>query len=184
MPEDIVSKARQFAIEKHKGQKRKWDYAKDDYVEHPIRVAQRAAKLGLSTVSIVAAFLHDVVEDCGVTIHELSAEFGAEVAVAVYQLTSATKRMDKEKREKLSRAERKKIDHDYIRGIDDELKVVKALDRLDNLREMGGAPSGFRDVYRWESVKLAFALQPTPGSRWEHLVEDLRLRIVQETIVI
>ena len=75
-----------YAKELHEGQFRKSGEA---YISHPVTVAEIVAELGLDTDSIVAAMLHDTVEDCGtkVNLEMIRRMFGAEVAMLVDGLT-------------------------------------------------------------------------------------------------
>ncbi len=61
---DLLARASAFASEQHEGQKRRTGEA---YIEHPIAVAGILAELGMDDVTIAAGLLHDVPEDCGVT---------------------------------------------------------------------------------------------------------------------
>lgn len=89
----LTSKARLFAVEKHKGQK----YGDNDYVHHlqgVVRnVVKRNADNPLLAILIAIAWLHDVLEDCDVTLQELINEFGVCIAFSVQDL-SKTKGQD------------------------------------------------------------------------------------------
>lgn len=83
---ELVQKAMDFAYRRHFGQKRKENLI--PYFLHPCSVMSRLHKLGISDEIILgAALLHDVVEDCGVTILELRGSFGEEVAAIANELT-------------------------------------------------------------------------------------------------
>jgi (p)ppGpp synthase/HD superfamily hydrolase len=142
---ELIIDAAQFAAEKHKGQKRK--YSNRPYITHPIRVAGRVATHGMATNQLVAAaFLHDVVEDCGVKLSEIALCFGHIVEGYVEDLTN-------DKDVKGNRAERKKANREKIKGIRTESKLVKLIDRIDNLYEMPES-DGFAIVYAKESILL------------------------------
>ena len=74
---EALAKAISIATEAHKGQ---FDKAGFPYIAHPFRVMQRLHNQGHNEELLVAAILHDTVEDTNVTIEEIEAEFGAEVA--------------------------------------------------------------------------------------------------------
>lgn len=146
--ETMQQKAREFAEKAHAGQLRK--YTGVPYMTHPIRVAERVAELPDATQEMVAAaYLHDVVEDCGVTLQEIEVAFGFEVARIVDGLTNKTKGMT------ASRAERKRLDRLHLARQPKAVKLIKLIDRIDNLREMGGADDGFKTKYADESRLLA-----------------------------
>src|SRR5262245_5805844 len=79
-----IERAYRFAAEHHEGQKR---MSGEDFVEHPLAVAQILADLGLDTTTLEAALLHDTVEDTEVSVEELDVEFGPEVSRIVDGLT-------------------------------------------------------------------------------------------------
>ena len=148
---NLILKAASFARCAHAEQRRK--YNDRPYIQHPARVAGRvAAHPDATEVMVAAAFLHDVVEDTPHTLDEIVAEFGPDVARLVAELTSPSKGM------KAPRHERKQIDRDHLVTVSREAKILKLLDRIDNLQEMAEAPGGFRRKYCEESRLLAEAI--------------------------
>ena len=146
-----ILKAAQFAREAHKNQRRK--YSGRPYIEHPGRVAARVAIHPCATETmVIAAWLHDVVEDTGVELTEISDLFGAEVAALVGELTNPSKGSSAPRRE------RKAQDRDQLAQASREAKIIKLLDRIDNLNELAGAPSEFASTYSEESRLLAEAI--------------------------
>jgi len=89
-PEKIamVENAYNYAMKAHEGQMRKSGVP---YLEHPLKVALTLAELQLDTSSLMAALLHDVSENCGISISEIDKEFGAEVARLVDGVTKLGK---------------------------------------------------------------------------------------------
>ena len=79
-----VKNALIFATKCHEGQKRKTG---EPYIIHPIQSAKLLAEMNMDWPTIVAALLHDVIEDCGITFEELENEFGLEVATLVEGVT-------------------------------------------------------------------------------------------------
>ena len=76
LPADRVSaiaKVLEFSITAHEGQSRR---SGEPYVTHPIAVSSMLANLKMDTLTIEAGLLHDVVEDCDVTVDELNKRFG------------------------------------------------------------------------------------------------------------
>ena len=80
----LIEHAREFATRAHTGQKRA---SGRPYIEHPTAVAAYLTELGFDAASIAAAYLHDVIEDCGVTRAQLAHEFGDDVAFLVDGVT-------------------------------------------------------------------------------------------------
>jgi RelA/SpoT family (p)ppGpp synthetase len=126
---DLVRRAYDVADHWHAGQTRK---SGAPYITHPLAVALLLAEIGMDTTTLVAALLHDTVEDTGLTIGQVKAEFGAEVAVLVDGVT----KLDGAKWGDHAEAEtfRKMI---VAASIDLRVLVIKLADRVHNLRTLG-----------------------------------------------
>jgi hypothetical protein len=118
----MEDKAMKFAIASHEGQYRKGGYV--PMVSHPIRVADTLKRFGFSVETVIAGFLHDVVEDTDVTLDDIEKEFGAEVRRIVAGNTE-----DKTK----TWLERKQHTIDWIREAPLEVRALIVADKLDNL---------------------------------------------------
>jgi len=150
----IILAAAALARAAHSGQKRK--YNGRPYVEHPARVAARTAiHPGATEEMVAAAFLHDVLEDTGVGPDEIEARTSAKVLYYVDWMTNRSKKTHPS----ANRSERKRIDRERLAGAPGEVKIIKMLDRIDNLREMDGADPGFGRLYGQESLLLLEALK-------------------------
>jgi GTP diphosphokinase / guanosine-3',5'-bis(diphosphate) 3'-diphosphatase len=125
----LLRRAYAVADHWHGGQVRK---SGAPYITHPLAVAILLADIGMDTTTLVAALLHDTVEDTGLTIGEVKAEFGAEVAVLVDGVT----KLDGAKWGDHAEAEtfRKMI---LAASIDLRVLVIKLADRVHNLRTLG-----------------------------------------------
>lgn len=157
----LIIKAAQYADEKHAGQSRK--YNNRPYITHPIRVAGRVATHKFATGKLVAAaFLHDVVEDCGASLDEIRTYFGPTVTHYVSSLTNPPRVPG------VRRADRKAADRQRLKSIDNECKVVKLIDRIDNLLEMDWS-DGFAKLYAEESLLLLEAISDADESLAEEL---------------
>lgn len=144
------------------------------YVEHPARVAARVlVRPDVDEAMVAAALLHDVVEDTAVTLDEIRAEFGDAVADLVHALTNVYKAGA---HPGLNRAERKRLEAARLAGIPRAAKIIKMLDRIDNLREAPGQDAGFLRVYAAESRELAAAVGDADAAlHAELLAEIIRL---------
>jgi len=100
---------------------------------------------------VIAAFLHDVVEDTSVTFEEIRSLFGDEVARIVAGLTNE---YTKQAYPKLTRKERKKLENQKIAQLTTDIKIIKLADRIDNLGDMT-LDDNFLPVYLEESKLLA-----------------------------
>lgn len=101
---DKLKDAYEFAEKAHEGQKRD---SGDDFFEHPKAVGLILAELKLDIDTIVAGLLHDVVEDCGVSIDEIKEKFGADVARIV---SGVTKISNLKLNEKLNESDTKSLE--------------------------------------------------------------------------
>jgi (p)ppGpp synthase/HD superfamily hydrolase len=131
----------------HKDQKRK--YSNKPYHTHPFRIASNVLTtysdyfLNLED-SICAAFLHDTFEDCGATTADLFDHgFSLVTQHYVIGLTSYSKQI----KSTASRKERKKMDLDYLEKQSNDIKLLKLLDRLDNVTEL------LKDLWNYEEAK-------------------------------
>jgi (p)ppGpp synthase/HD superfamily hydrolase len=144
-------KALRFAERAHAGQFR--DYTGAPFVTHPIRVAARIAALPDSTEEMVAAaFLHDVVEDCGVPIDEIGKEFGLVVQQLVDELTNAPDQPGHNRRA------REAYRFAKLATVSKEAKTIKLADRIDNLSELPKT-ARFWKTYQQESRQLLEVLR-------------------------
>ena len=127
-----ILEAAAFAADKHRDQRRK-DPAASPYINHPIALANILANEGgiLDATVIVAALLHDTIEDTETTAAELRQLFGEEVAEVVMEVTD-----DKS----LPRAERKRLQIEHAGHISESAKLVKMADKIANLRDIAASP--------------------------------------------
>jgi len=134
MGSDIVAVARalDFAARKHSDQRRKGQ-AKEPYVNHLAEVARLVAEAteGRDTVAVLAALLHDTIEDTATTREELEREFGPEVAAVVAEVTD-----DKS----LPKAERKRLQVETAPHKSTRAKLIKIADKTSNLRTIAASP--------------------------------------------
>lgn len=152
---ELENKALNFARNAHNGQFRK--YSNSPYIVHPVSVADF---IGLNykqqdTNLICAALLHDVVEDCGVTIEELQQEFNEDIANLVFWVTKKSKTSDG------NRATRKRIDHEFLARAPDRAQTLKLCDRYCNLNDtlFDDSPVDFAEMYLRETQDLLNYMQ-------------------------
>lgn len=148
---DMIQKAFDFANEAHKGVRRR---SGEPYILHPIAVAKIVvSNIGLGYKSIVAALLHDVVEDTSYTIDDLRSLFGDKVATLVEGLTKIKTVLDNE-----DKAQQKSMQAENFKRIlltlNDDVRVVliKLADRLHNCRTIEYMPEHKRDKILSETM--------------------------------
>lgn len=130
----LIRKAFDFANEAHSGVKRR---SGEPYILHPIAVARIAAKeIGLGTKSVVAALLHDVVEDTDYTVDDIASLFSPKIASLVDGLTKISEVMGADS-SKQAESFRK-----MILTLADDVRVIliKIADRLHNMRTLESMP--------------------------------------------
>ena len=139
----LIRKAFNLSVEAHSNQRRKTG---EPYIFHPISVAKIVAnEIGLGAVSIVAALLHDVVEDTKYTINDIEQLFGETVARIVSGLTKISS-LKKDKDHSIQAENFRKMLltlHDDVRVI-----LIKVADRLHNMQTMDAMPA-------YKQVKIA-----------------------------
>ena len=122
-----------FALEHHSGQSRD---SGERYISHPLAVAIILAKMRIDYQSIIAALLHDVIEDTPVTKEEIIAKFGQAVANLVDGVTKLTQIEAPDKDETQAQNFRKMV---LAMSRDIRVILIKLADRLHNMRTVSGA---------------------------------------------
>jgi guanosine-3',5'-bis(diphosphate) 3'-pyrophosphohydrolase len=124
----LLLRAISFAADKHRNQRRK-NKESTPYINHPIRVCSNIAEIGGVTdvVPLVAAVLHDTIEDTDTTYEEIKYQFGKEIADVVVEVTD---------NKSLSKVERKKLQVIRAPHKSHAAKLVKLSDKLDNLSDL------------------------------------------------
>jgi len=127
-----VLKAACFAAERHAAQRRKGATA-EPYINHLLEVAGlvSSALAEADTNLVIAALLHDTIEDVGVTREQLDARFGSDVAALVAEVTD-----DKS----LEKAERKRLQIVHAPQTSVRAQVIKVADKISNLRSILTSP--------------------------------------------
>lgn len=148
---EMIQKAFEFANEAHKGVRRR---SGEPYILHPIAVAKIVvSNIGLGYKSIIAALLHDVVEDTDYTVDDLRSLFGDKVATLVEGLTKIKTVLDNE-----DKAQQKSMQAENFKRIlltlNDDVRVVliKLADRLHNCRTIEFMPEHKRDKILSETM--------------------------------
>ena len=162
----LLQRAYDVAETAHASQKRK---SGDPYITHPLAVATVLAGLGMDTTTLVAALLHDTVEDTGVGLDTIVEDFGAEVA----HLVDGVTKIDKVQFGDGAQAEtiRKMI---VAMAKDPRVLVIKLADRLHNMRTLRFLPPEKQEKKARETLEILAPLAHRLGMntiKWE--LEDL-----------
>lgn len=138
---ESVRQAYRFADQAHLGQLRKNG---DPYITHPIAVAAQCAEWKLDAQALMAALMHDAIEDCGVTKEDLVERFGAPVAELVDGLTKLDKLEFDTREQNQAESFRKML---LAMAKDVRVILVKLADRTHNMRTMGDMPRN-----KWQRI--------------------------------
>ncbi len=162
----LLQRGYDVAEQCHRGQLRK---SGDPYITHPLAVATILAELGMDTTTLVAALLHDTVEDTGKTLEAIGAEFGTEVA----HLVDGVTKLDRVKFGEAAEAEtiRKMV---VAMARDPRVLVIKLADRLHNMRTLRFLPPAKQERKARETLEVLAPLAHRLGMntvKWE--LEDL-----------
>lgn len=149
----LVNKAKTFAKQAHEAIDQRRKYTNDPYIVHPASVAKLVASVTDDEAMICAAWLHDVVEDTPVTIEEIQAEFGEDVAQLVADLTDVSKPVDG------NRKIRKEIDRGHTALASPRAKTIKLADLIDNSSSIAKYAPGFAKIYMQEKKALLAVLK-------------------------
>jgi (p)ppGpp synthase/HD superfamily hydrolase len=135
-----LARAYHFAAERHIGQRRKGE-AKEPYMNHLTEVAELVARAtdGTKPEIVIAAVLHDTVEDTQTTLDEIKALFGETVAALVAEVTD-DKALPKQTRKDLQVA--------HAAHASPGAQVIKLADKTSNLRSMASSPPAGWDAAR------------------------------------
>ena len=154
---DTVQKAFDFANEAHKGVRRR---SGEPYIIHPIEVAKIVVnEIGLGCKSIVAALLHDVVEDTDYTVEDIRNLFGDKIATLVDGLTKIKTVLDNEDKSKVKSIQAENFKR-ILPTLNDDVRVVliKLADRLHNCRTIEYMPEHKRDKILGETMFIFIPL--------------------------
>ena len=141
-----LDKAIKFATKAHGNQKRK--YTGEPYITHPIAVMEIVRTVPHTEEMLVAAVLHDTVEDTPVTLADIKAEFGTKVMKLVEGLTDVSKPEDG------NRKTRKAMDRAHTAKQSAEVQTIKLADLIHNTESIGRFDPKFYKVYREEKIRI------------------------------
>ena len=150
-----------FAATHHRRMNQRRRYTLEPYIVHPEAVAALVHSVPHTEVQAAAAWLHDVVEDCGVLLSEIQRHFGYEVALLVGDLTDVSHPEDG------NRAARRAIDRIHTALACPAAKTVKLADIIDNVRSIRELDPGFAHIYLQEKRMVIPYLVEGDPTLWE-----------------
>ncbi len=171
---DLINKAYVYASRMHDGQMRK---SGDDYFIHPVSVADIIADMRLDASSVCAALLHDVVEDCEVSLPEVKTVFGEEVAFLVDGVTKLGKVNFASREDRQAESFRKML---VAMARDIRVLLVKLADRLDNMRTLEHMAPPAQERIARETIEIYAPLAGRLGIQWlKAELEDLSFKFLE-----
>ena len=145
---DLVARAYEFGARAHEGQKRK---SGEPYITHPVAVAQDLADMHLDAEAIVAAILHDVVEDTDASLDEIESEFGSDVAMIV----DGVSKLDQIEFRSRAEAQAESFRKMMLAMIEDiRVILVKLADRKHNMQTLDAMPIDKRKRIARETLDI------------------------------
>jgi GTP diphosphokinase / guanosine-3',5'-bis(diphosphate) 3'-diphosphatase len=165
---DLVERAFDFACDRHADQVR---YSGDEFITHPVGVAQICAGMRLDSATLCAALLHDTVEDTTASLDQIHAEFGEEIAQLVDGVTKLTGMSFESRDERQAENYRKMM---VAMATDVRVILIKLADRLHNMRTLGALPKQKQTLKSHETLEIYAPLAHRLGIhaiKWE--LEDL-----------
>jgi (p)ppGpp synthase/HD superfamily hydrolase len=151
MRPECIQRAIEFAADAHKDQKRK--YSGRPYIEHPLAVARMVGRFNHDNDMIIAALLHDTVEDTPVTLIDIQREFSPGVAALVRDLTDVSGPTDGNRRT------RKNKDLLHTAAAQPRAKTVKLMDLVHNSVSIIRHDTDFARVFLDEMHRMLDVLQ-------------------------
>jgi len=144
----MLRRAWEVGASAHAGQTRK---SGEPYITHPVAVAGILAELGLDVEALVAAILHDTIEDTPLTYDELAGEFGQTVAELVEGVTKLDKLRFRDRQEAAAESFRKML---LAMSRDLRVIMIKLADRLHNMRTLGAQSAEARRRIAMETLDI------------------------------
>ena len=166
-----IAEAYKFGLAAHEGQTRKTG---EPYITHPVAVAQELAEMHLDSEAIMAAILHDTVEDTAATLEEIEEQFGNEVAL----LVDGVSKLDQIQFHSRAEAQAESFRKMMLAMIEDiRVILVKLADRLHNMQTLGAMPSSKKRRIARETLDIYAPIANRLGiNRLKVELEDLGFR--------
>lgn len=186
LPKDklaFVEEAYHFALEAHGSQRRQ---SGEPYITHPVETAMIVAELNLDEISLAAALLHDVTEDCGVPFTDIENQFGPEVSKLVEGMTRLDKISSHLLEGELDKVVESEAHVESLRKMfvvtaeDIRVVIIKLADRLHNMRTLKALAPEKQQKIAKETMEIYAPLAHRLGIwqiKWQ--LEDLSFRYLQ-----
>lgn len=171
---ELIKKAYDFMAEAHKGQTR---YSGKPYISHPIWIAKVIAQLNIGQEAVIAALLHDCVEDTKVTLDDIAKHFGDEVALLVSGLTEVK---TKTKGLQINQTNIEVFRNFFFSSVNDvRVLIIRLVDKLHNAMTIEFLPKEKQLIYAKNIMRIYGPLAEYVGLHYfKKLIEDRAFRIL------
>lgn len=172
-----IVRAYQLASFVHEGQMRK---SGERFIEHPTGVARILAELGMDATTIIAAFLHDAIEDTELELTDIKTHFGEEVVGIIDGLTKIERIGFRSKEQEQAENLRKMI---VAMAKDARVLIIKLADRLHNMRTIEALEDAKRELVAKETLEIYAPLAHRLGiQQIRSELEDLGFKTLQPKV--
>ncbi|WP_267122729.1 HD domain-containing protein [Xanthomonas sacchari] len=165
----LVQRAYEFAKAAHEAVGQKCKYTREDYISHPVAVANIVQGVPHTAEMMAVALLHDTIEDTHVTRSDLLRAFGAQVAELVQWLTNVAHEHQG------NRLARKQLERDHLADAPAEAHTIKLADVIVNTRSIVDHDRRFAAVYLVEKAHLLEALNRGDRTLWHEARRHIQL---------
>src|SRR3954453_546422 len=164
----MITRAYELAADAHRSQVRR---SGESYIQHPLAVARIVADLGLADITIAAGLLHAAVEDTHITLEDVTAEFGPDVAGIVDGVTKLERIQFDSKEAQQAATMRKML---VAMAKDVRVLIIKLSDRLHNMSTLAAMPAGKQERIARETIDIYAPLAHRLGMQdMKQQLEDL-----------
>jgi (p)ppGpp synthase/HD superfamily hydrolase len=162
--------AREYATDAHDSVKQLRKYSGKPYIVHPKAVVELVKSVPHTPAMVMAAWLHDTVEDTPTTLKDIEITFGLEVAVLVEMLTDVSTPLDG------NRETRKRIDREHTAKASPAAKTIKLADLIDNTSDIVANDPKFAVTYLQEKALLLEVLKEGDQTLWQKAYDQVSKR--------
>lgn len=171
---NVIKRAYDFIAAAHDGQKR---YSGEPYISHPAWIAKVVAQLSIGQEAVIAALLHDCVEDTKVTIEDIANEFGDEVALLVSGLTEVKTKTSGIKINQTSIEEFRKFFFSSVNDV--RVLIIRLVDKLHNSLTIEYLPKERQVLYAKNIMQIYGPLAEYVGLHYfKKRLEDIAFQIL------
>ena len=174
---DLINRAYEFALEHHKGMKR---LNGDDYISHPLEVANILLDLNCDYITIAAALIHETVNHGTATLDEIRSKFGEEITKIITSI-SKINRLELKDDQDSSAAYLRKV----LVGLSEDVRVlfIKLADRLHNMRTIYALPPEEQKAKAVETTQVLIPIAHRLGiNSVKSELEDICLRCTKPDV--